>query len=929
MSFGNPIWIYLLPVLAGALVALFIWSELRTQRRLRAFAASKLAGSLIESYSPPRRRIKILLTLAAVTLICIALARPRYGVVLEESEARGIDLMIALDTSRSMLAEDISPNRLDRAKLAVLDLVDRMRGDRVGLIAFAGSAFLQCPLTLDYDAFRATLDATDTDSIPTGGTNLAAAIEEASAALDDERNFKLLVILTDGEDLEASGIAAARAAAENGLRIFTVGLGSTRGELIPIRDASGNRSYLRDAGGELVRSALDESTLREIAAVSDGFYAPIGTGGGLQSLYDRLVAELPTEELGMRVQEIPLERYQWPLAAALLLLFLEPLIGTRRRRSTTHTATVSIVLLLALFLPAPDAFSSPAQAVRLYERGEYAEAAEILQPAVQKDPHDARLRYNLGNAFYKLERWEEARREFRAALQTTDPALQADAFFNLGNTLYQSGLSQAESIEGRRQRLALWEEALNAYRNSASLDSRQPDLARNVELVSTAIDALSAVLTVLVEPGEGGEAGTNGRFIREAPVDVFAKAAEGYLFRSWHGAEVANPTAEQTHLVLREDATLTAQFVKTWQLEVLSAQPERGTAGTSGVYPEDEAVTIRAEAVEGYAFDEWITEGAAVTPIDQPEAQVTLTQDAKVTATFVDAYHLDVVVEPAIGGFAEKTGWYEVDSHVPIQAEPRAGFSWQGWRGGDVQDPQAPQSSVELNGHRTVVAQFQREWSLIVLPSEPEGGTVTGGGDFPVGSLNPITATPADGYRFEQWQGPGVLDPSNPETSVRVESSEHDVIAVFTPDDQNQDENQDQDPDPQDPQDSQDDQGEDSPPDSENAGDPEDSENEAEPEGAESPPEDPSDEESNDEAAPPEEEPGEDPAQDESDQGDPEQPDEEPGETPAGDTQEAAGIPGRMTEEEARQLLNALRESEKKLPAVPAGPMESSHGRDW
>ncbi|MFW6354337.1 MAG: VWA domain-containing protein, partial [Verrucomicrobiota bacterium] len=170
MTFGAPLWLLGLLAALPALVLLYAWSGQRVRRRLHRFAAGKLAAALTANHSPRRQRFKLALVLLAVALLFGALARPQWGVVLEESEARGIDLMIALDTSRSMLAEDVRPNRLERAKLAVLDLAQQMRGDRVGLIAFAGEAFLQCPLTLDYDAFRATLAATVSDDGKPDGT---------------------------------------------------------------------------------------------------------------------------------------------------------------------------------------------------------------------------------------------------------------------------------------------------------------------------------------------------------------------------------------------------------------------------------------------------------------------------------------------------------------------------------------------------------------------------------------------------------------------------------------------------------------------------------------------------------------------------------------------------------------------------------------
>lgn len=910
--------------------------------RLRRFAASKLADELTASYSPVRQRLKMGLILLAVTCLGVSLARPQYGVVLEESEARGIDLMIALDTSRSMLAEDVKPNRLDRAKLAVLDLVNAMRGDRVGLVAFAGDAFLQCPLTLDYDAFRSTLDATDTRVIPRGGTNLAAAIEEAEKALGDDRNFKLLVLLTDGEDLEASGIAAARKAAANGLRIFTVGVGGASGEPIPIRDERGNPTLLRDASGRIVRSALDEETLKEIAAASNGFYAPLGAGGGgLQAVYQQLIDELPAEELGTRMQEIPLERYQWPLAAGLLFLFLEPLLGTRRRQArrpdpgkglgtvtpaeaTSRRALASSFRMLPLFLllglpafptPAP---ASPVEAVALYEDGKYEESAALLEEALKASPDDARLHYNLGNAYYRLERWDDARHAFDRALRTKDPLLQADAFFNLGNTLYQIGQHTPDTPEGREDRLALWQKALENYQNSAALQAKSDDLEQNEKLVQRALAVLARRLDVSIDPLGAGEAGPSGLFVAGSLVEVTAEANPGWFFRAWKDAPVENPGSAKTQLTLNEDTHAIATFVKTWHLEVLSDDPEHGTAEKTGDFPEDQPATVTAQPKDPWVFHHWEAEGAEISPADQAQAQVTLTQDAKVTAFFAPGFLLEVVPEPAIGGYVGDSGYFEQFTQVPIHAKAREGFEWSGWVGEDLADSQALETTVELNRDHRVSAHFRRLWSLIVAENDPQGGTVTGSGDFPIGTRTPIKATPNEGYKFVEWIGEGVADPTAAETEVTVQSMKHDVIAKFEPeesDDQNQDDqNQDQQNQDQQNQDqqNQDNQKQDSSSDDSQSQEQEQDEQEQEQDESQ---------QSEEEQEPPEEEKPQPSEGEESEDKDEQTEQAQPAEPRSMD---------EMTAEEARQLLNALRESEKKLPAVRrVRPGDDTTGRDW
>src|SRR5690606_31263196 len=218
-----------------------------------------------------------------------------------------------LDTSRSMLAEDYPPNRLARAKLSILDLLTRMNGDRAGLIAFAGDAFLQCPLTLDYNSFLPTLDAPDTDTIPRGATDVPAAPHDPSAYFADADRQKILVLISDGEDLEASGLLRAREAADEGITLFTVGVGSPEGELIPIRSPSGQTNFLRDHTGNPVVTRLDESSLQSIARAGNGIYQRLGPTG-LDEIYTAIRQNLGAETTDSLIRETPIERYTWPLA---------------------------------------------------------------------------------------------------------------------------------------------------------------------------------------------------------------------------------------------------------------------------------------------------------------------------------------------------------------------------------------------------------------------------------------------------------------------------------------------------------------------------------------------------------------------------------------------------------------------------------------
>src|ERR1051325_4679916 len=242
------------------------------------------------------------------------------------------DTVFLLDCSRSMLATDVNPSRLQRAKMAILDSVLRHGRGRVGLVAFAGQAFLQCPLTFDYNAFQETLMAVDDKTIPVLGTDIGRALDEGFRALDKSNRQKLLVALTDGEDLEKGGIKTAQTLTKQGVVVFTIGVGTPAGAEIQILNEQGKPELVRDSRGEIVHSRLDETTLREIAQTTGGAYYPLGPiGEGLAKV--RLAVENLTGPAGSAPgQKLGVDRFQLPLAIVLLLIVAESLIGTRRGR---------------------------------------------------------------------------------------------------------------------------------------------------------------------------------------------------------------------------------------------------------------------------------------------------------------------------------------------------------------------------------------------------------------------------------------------------------------------------------------------------------------------------------------------------------------------------------------------------------------------
>lgn len=509
ITWENPLWLGAAALAAGGLLWAWRRRDLRQRAALGTFAAPHLHLQLTASISAVKRFWKRAFFLGAVVALFAALARPQAGFRWEETKRRGIEVLFAVDTSRSMLTPDVKPNRLERAKLAVDDFVARMDGDGVGLVAFAGTAFLQCPITSDYGAFADSLAALDTGVIPIGGTNIAGAIEEAQAALRDRpATDRILILLTDGEDLSGDALAAAKAAAKDGLKICTVGVGTAQGELIPLPADQGG-GYVRNEAGEFVKSRLDEARLREIALATGGVYAPLGSEGqGLDAIYRQALAPLARRDLASRRHQVPIERYQWPLGAALLLLMGGTLIGSRRRvrrpgRALAHESRPGLPLiarravlpaLVFLLVPLARIQASPATAEKAYRDGNFAAAQQEYLAAAQRAPQQPLLEFNAGAAAYRAGNYSAAASALSksVALQpSADPgriAAQEDAYYDLGNTLYRTG--QKSVAANPQQTIQAWAEAVKNYDSALQLRPGDADASYNRTLVQQRLDAL-------------------------------------------------------------------------------------------------------------------------------------------------------------------------------------------------------------------------------------------------------------------------------------------------------------------------------------------------------------------------------------------------------------------------------------------------------
>ncbi len=303
------------------------------RRRIYRFVDKQLMPEIAASSSRKRYIWKDLLIGAVLVCSVVTLARPQWGFEWQDVKREGLDIFLAIDTSKSMLTEDVKPNRLERTKLAVKDLLKKLKGDRVGLIAFSGSAFLTCPLTTDYSGFLLSLEDLNTASIPRGGTDIGQAIQEALKGYEDvPSQYKVLVILTDGENWEGDPVEWARVAAQKKIRIFTIGIGTREGELVRVLNDKGELEFIKDAEGNFIKSRLNEPMLKEIAAAAGGAYVrSSGVEFGLDYLYESQLSRLEKRSIESRVEKKYNEHFELPLMLALFFLLAETALSLRRK----------------------------------------------------------------------------------------------------------------------------------------------------------------------------------------------------------------------------------------------------------------------------------------------------------------------------------------------------------------------------------------------------------------------------------------------------------------------------------------------------------------------------------------------------------------------------------------------------------------------
>lgn len=430
--FAEPRWLWLAAIGPLLLLALQLYAAHARKRQLARLAAPEFIADLTRSHSPFQRMLKNVLLLLAGAGIGIALARPQWGVREIITKHLSEDIVFAVDSSRSMLAADVSPSRIGRAKLAVQDFVRRHTNGRVGLVAFAGQAFLQCPLTFDHGAFEDALLALDDKTIVVPGTDVGSALDESFRAMEKMDRKKVIVLITDGEDLEKGGVKKAKALAEKGVVVFTIGVGTEAGAEIRVLNEQGQMEPVRDSKGDVVRSRLDEPTLRSIAEATHGNYYPLGAlGEGLAKVGTAIeIGAFGSGDTPIRKQGI--DRFHVPVAIVLVLLVTESLVGTRRKLSRNYSQLGAIVVVAMLA-------TGPYRATAAGTNPTQSTNSVVTNESPAPAPETARDYFNAGTQRLREGKWREAEGFLLSSLTAQEERTQAPALYNLGHVRYELG----------------------------------------------------------------------------------------------------------------------------------------------------------------------------------------------------------------------------------------------------------------------------------------------------------------------------------------------------------------------------------------------------------------------------------------------------------------------------------------------------------
>ncbi len=493
MSFGQPF--FLLGLLLVPLLGLFlVWASRRRKKLLARLGDLGLMEKLAESLNDRGRRWQHRLWLAGLALLIFALARPQWGTDTQVVQQEGIQIMVALDISASMLAQDLQPDRLTRAKQTIIELMAQLRGDQVGLVLFSGASFIQFPLTNDYDTARSFLVSAAPGMISRPGTAIADAIRTARTGFDATRSSqKVIIVMTDGESHEGNALAEAADAAANNITIYTIGFGSPDGEPIPEFDQIGNIvGFKRDELGEVILSRLDEAGLTQIAETGGGAYFQASASGAEISALAEIIDRLESAELESRFEVQAVERFQLFLFAGILCVVVAEFIPERRRRPRRTfeelvTTFVLCWLLVGCAAPVDEGGQLIAQGNADFDAQAYDAAIDNYTAARGAGVESAEPIYNSANALFRQSQYPETEQTMQDAIALADGELRSDSWFNLGNTYFVQ---------------EQWEQAVEAYKEALRLDPADAEAKYNLELALRQLNQPTPTPTLTPTPEE-------------------------------------------------------------------------------------------------------------------------------------------------------------------------------------------------------------------------------------------------------------------------------------------------------------------------------------------------------------------------------------------------------------------------------------------
>ena len=540
MSFLYPGWLLLLLILPFVLLGAILAQRGRT-KAWKSMVAPRLRKQLVKEASTTRRWISLALGLLGCALIIVTIARPYKGETTTTEQIRTRNILIAIDTSRSMLVQDVSPDRMGNAKAMALELVHACPNDRIGIIAFSGVPVLMAPLTIDHSAVHETISQLDTNVIPSGGSDLAASVQLAIKTFKKSgHKASALIVISDGEDHSQQIALAGNEIREAGIAVCTIGVGKKEGGVIP--DPRRNDGKYHDANGYTVHSKLNSEALDQLARAGRGSYVPASSGA--DSAIRSALSFLESDQQEGRKISIPTESFQWFLFPAIILLALSLLVKSNMFTSKLHSPALTAVFLIITILsssPQLEAASNVERAEAAYERKDYESALDFFSKALATTQGEDRraIQFSQGSSAYRLNQWDHATRYFSRALLTESNDLQEQSHYNLGNTLFQSGwttlnppeapktvnpfieqmrllLSKQQVQEKQPEQRQLnkedvqrimtnWQDAITHYQASLSINPENKDAEYNRKEVEKLLKQLQDALDQAKKESEDGD----------------------------------------------------------------------------------------------------------------------------------------------------------------------------------------------------------------------------------------------------------------------------------------------------------------------------------------------------------------------------------------------------------------------------------------